>query len=129
MGALHEGHCSLLRKSLKDGHKNNIVSIFANPTQFAPNEDLDSYPRQINKDIDVIQSIDENVIFFIPEVSELYPCDYRNLVNPPDEMNQIACGITRPTHFNGVLTVLTCAKISSFKQKLLVLKPSDKMMG
>ncbi len=107
MGALHEGHCQLLKKSLEDGNQNHIISIFVNPTQFAANEDLGSYPKQVQKDVDAILAIDTNAVFFIPEVSELYPCKNKNMVLPPKKMNQLACGLSRPTHFQGVLTVLT----------------------
>ena len=104
MGALHDGHVSLIRRAREMGHT-VIVSLFVNPTQFAPHEDLEKYPRPIEKDIKIC--LQENVDgMFVPTVDEMYPpdvvcCD----VNVP-ELSQILEGASRPTHFAGVCRVV-----------------------
>jgi pantoate--beta-alanine ligase len=103
MGFLHEGHLSLIRESKKKCHK-TIVSIFVNPTQFAPEEDLDKYPRDIERDKKLLD--DEGVdLVFIPKADEIYHYDFQTYV----EVNEITKkyeGEFRPTHFKGVTTIV-----------------------
>lgn len=105
MGYLHEGHLSLVREA----KKNNdvvIVSIFVNPTQFGPAEDLAKYPRDIEHDKKLLESGETDVLFF-PTVEEIYPSDGSVKVFAADPgLTAIACGARRPGHFDGVVTVV-----------------------
>lgn len=103
MGYLHEGHLSLVRIARKKAQF-VAVSIFVNPTQFAPNEDLKNYPRNIKRDKALLKK--ENVdLIFCPLVKEIYPPDYKTYVYVKD-LGRIMCGITRPHHFQGVTTIV-----------------------
>ena len=103
MGALHKGHISLIEKSIKD-NKTTIVSIFINPTQFLPNEDYNEYPKKIEKDIEICKK--ENVdILFIPLASSIYS-DNEPSVKANNITSYILDGLKRPSHFDGVLSVL-----------------------
>jgi len=103
MGFLHEGHLSLVRESLRTCDA-TVVSIFVNPSQFAPHEDFDDYPRDIERDLDLLR--EEGVDFaFIPEKSEIYPSEYRTYVEV-HELQEKLCGVTRPHFFRGVCTVV-----------------------
>ncbi|MCP8616675.1 pantoate--beta-alanine ligase [Salirhabdus salicampi] len=103
MGYLHEGHQKLLR----EGRQQNdilILSIFLNPLQFGPTEDLDRYPKNEERDIDVAKN--ENVdIVFMPSVEEIYPSEMSHNISITKRTN-ILCGKTREGHFEGVVTVL-----------------------
>ncbi len=104
MGYLHEGHLSLIKKAVSENDR-VVVSIFVNPTQFGPNEDYETYPRDINKDSALCESAGADIIFH-PEVSEMYPkgaCTYVNMTGLTDAL----CGKSRPTHFQGVCTVVS----------------------
>ncbi len=104
MGALHEGHLSLIRKARKE---NDIVavSIFVNPTQFGPKEDFKRYPRPIRKDI--VLCCKEKVDFiFYPKVKDLYPQGFKTFVTV-EQLSNVLCGKSRPGHFRGVATVVT----------------------
>lgn len=103
MGYLHEGHLSLVREAKK---RSDIVvaSIFVNPTQFGANEDLSSYPRDIERDIELLTELEVDHIFF-PNKEQMYPEDYKTWVNV-DEITRVLCGKTRPTHFRGVTTIV-----------------------
>ncbi len=104
MGFLHEGHLSLMRRARQE---NDIVvaSIFVNPAQFGPNEDLDAYPRNIERDTALMTS--EAVdIAFLPEVKEIYPDGFTTYVEVKGPVTQALCGKSRPTHFRGVTTVV-----------------------
>ena len=103
MGFLHEGHMSLIREA----RKNNdivVVSIFVNPTQFGVNEDLSAYPRNIERDIDLLTNLDVDYVFF-PTDEQMYPENYKTWVNV-DKITQVLCGRSRPTHFRGVTTIV-----------------------
>lgn len=103
MGALHEGHLSLVRAS-KSKCDRTAVSIFVNPTQFAPTEDLDKYPRSIEQDISLLES--EGVdILFLPSKEEMYPEGATTFINV-EEISKGFEGAIRPTHFRGVATVV-----------------------
>ena len=104
MGYLHEGHLSLIKKAVSENDR-VVVSIFVNPTQFGPNEDYETYPRDIDKDSALCESAGADIIFH-PEASEMYPkgaCTYVNMTGLTDAL----CGKSRPTHFQGVCTVVS----------------------
>ena len=104
MGYLHEGHKSLIDRAVKENDR-VVVSIFVNPIQFAPNEDLESYPRDIEKDTELCTNAGASLIFN-PTPEEMYP----NGFSPNVVMNNLTkelCGKTRPTHFGGVCTVVS----------------------
>jgi len=105
MGNLHEGHLSLVKESIA---KNDltVISIFVNPTQFGPLEDLNLYPRTLNQDIELVKKIDSTIIVFAPSsADEVYPENSLSyiLVN---ELGDHFCGASRPGHFKGVCTVV-----------------------
>lgn len=103
MGALHEGHLSLIREAKKHNDV-VVVSIFVNPTQFGPNEDLDRYPRTLESDAELCKK--EGVDFvFAPSANEMYP-DKHHLNISIDALDDYLCGASRPGHFNGVLQVV-----------------------
>jgi pantoate--beta-alanine ligase len=103
MGALHAGHDSLLQAARREtGFV--VASIFVNPTQFGPNEDLSRYPRPFAKDVEMCAAEGVNLIFH-PEPATLYPPGFRTFVEV-HEFQNVLCGITRPTHFRGVATVV-----------------------
>mgnify|MGYP001791150550 CR=1 FL=1 len=108
MGALHEGHLSLISRARRANDR-VVVSIFVNPLQFGPNEDLDRYPRTLAADVAQCEAAGVDVIF-APTVAGLYgttPADQQvTVVPPPDMVNQL-CGRSRPGHFEGVATVVT----------------------
>ncbi|MFA6308434.1 MAG: pantoate--beta-alanine ligase [Clostridia bacterium] len=103
MGFLHEGHISLVRESVKQNNF-TVMSIFVNPTQFGVNEDYAKYPRDLDKD--ALAAWENGVdVIFAPSVEEMYPEGYKTYVNVED-MTGIMCGVCRPTHFKGVVTVV-----------------------
>lgn len=104
MGYLHEGHQSLIRNAVNDNDK-VVVSIFVNPMQFGVNEDLESYPRDFERDSKMCEDMNADLIFN-PEPSEMYKKNFCSFV----DMNGLTkglCGKTRPIHFRGVCTVVT----------------------
>ena len=103
MGYLHEGHLDLMRMGgpMAD---HNIISIFVNPTQFGPNEDLDKYPRDMERDTQLAESVGVECIFF-PDADQMYPNGYATYINV-ERITQGLCGAARPTHFRGVTTVV-----------------------
>lgn len=103
MGFLHEGHLSLMREAKKRSDV-LVVSIFVNPIQFGPGEDYDAYPRNFERDRELVESIGGDCIY-APEVTEMYPEGYQTSVQV-DRVTKNLCGITRPAHFNGVTTVV-----------------------
>ena len=102
MGYLHDGHAALIDQARKDNDK-VIVSIFVNPTQFGENEDLNSYPRDINRDKSLCEAHKADIIF-APAPDEMYH-DRKAFVNIV-ELSDTLCGISRPIHFKGVCTVV-----------------------
>lgn len=103
MGFLHEGHLSLIKKS-REICDVTVVSIFINPTQFSPSEDLAQYPRDLGKDSELIQK--ENVDYlFLPDTEKIYPENFQTFVNV-EHITKILEGEFRPTHFRGVTTVV-----------------------
>ena len=103
MGFLHAGHESLIRKGRELADK-LIVSVFVNPTQFGPNEDLEAYPRSPEKDAAIIEAAGADVLF-MPEPAAMYPEGHATQVETPSLAAGL-CGITRPVHFRGVCTVV-----------------------
>lgn len=103
MGYLHEGHLVLIRKA-RTLSENTLVSIFINPTQFAPGEDLDSYPRDIERDLKLLESEEVSAVF-VPESGEMYSSLHQTYV-VNQEISGVLCGISRPDHFKGVTTVV-----------------------
>ncbi len=104
MGYLHEGHRSLIDRARKENDK-VVVSIFVNPMQFGPNEDLDAYPRDLDRDAKICEDGGVDLIFH-PEVEEMYGpdfCGYVDMHTLPKKL----CGASRPVHFRGVQTVVT----------------------
>jgi len=103
MGALHQGHLSLIRMAKKDCDK-VFLSIFVNPIQFGPGEDYGSYPRDINRDAVLAEREGADYIFF-PAAKEMYGADHKTFVGVK-ELEEIMCGKYRPGHFSGVATVV-----------------------
>ena len=104
MGYLHEGHESLIKRAVAECDR-VIVSVFLNPIQFAPNEDLATYPRDFAADTVLIENAGADLVFH-PEPSELYAPDACTFVNVEGITSEL-CGKTRPTHFRGVCTVVS----------------------
>ncbi len=104
MGFLHEGHLSLIKKAVSENDR-VIVSIFVNPTQFGPNEDFETYPRDLNKDVDLCREAGADLIFH-PEPEEMYPDGFCTSVNMTG-LTDALCGKSRPVHFQGVCTVVS----------------------
>lgn len=103
MGALHAGHFSLVKQS-KAECDITIVSIFVNPTQFAPDEDLEKYPRDLEKDKKLLSNENVDYVFF-PDKDQIYPYNFQTYVNV-EEITKTLEGAFRPTHFRGVTTVV-----------------------
>ena len=105
MGYLHEGHASLVDRAVADCDR-VVVSDFVNPTQFAPNEDLESYPRDFGHDCKLLEEHGCDMVFY-PSVEEMYAPNAATYVEILDEMPKQLCGKTRPIHFRGVCTVVS----------------------
>lgn len=103
MGYLHEGHLSLVAKSNQECDL-TVVSIYVNPAQFGPNEDLSSYPRNLQRDLDLLSSFKVDYVF-IPDDAMMYPKGYLTWVEV-EQMSDILCGASRPGHFKGVATIV-----------------------
>lgn len=104
MGALHEGHASLVKKSIEDNDI-TVVSVFVNPTQFNDPKDLSSYPRDLDADCKLLETIGADYVF-APSVEEMYPTpDNRHFEFPP--VTTVMEGAHRPGHFNGVCQVVS----------------------
>jgi len=120
MGALHDGHLSLLKQSIKDNSA-TVISIFVNPTQFNNPEDLKKYPRTLESDIEKIQSVSDEILIFAPTVEEMYlgktisnKFDFDGLENQME-------GKFRPGHFDGVGTIV--------KRLFEIVKPDKAYFG
>lgn len=120
MGYLHEGHQSLIKKSVEQNDR-TVVSVFVNPIQFGPNEDLATYPRDINRDMEKVKEVGGDLIFN-PEPSEMYPGHFTSFIDTT-ETTELLCGAVRPIHFRGVCTVvgklfnIVCPDRAYFGQK------------
>ena len=104
MGFLHAGHQSLIAASVANNDR-TVVSVFVNPTQFGPNEDLEAYPRDMEHDAALCESTGADLIFH-PEPSEMYPDGFVSFVDMNGLTNHL-CGLSRPVHFRGVCTVVS----------------------
>jgi pantoate--beta-alanine ligase len=104
MGYLHDGHLTLARTA-KGENDVVIMSIFVNPTQFGPNEDFESYPRDLARDTALAESAGVDVVF-APTVEEMYPTDGGIKLHAGRQAT-ILCGASRPGHFDGVIQVVT----------------------
>jgi pantoate--beta-alanine ligase len=105
MGYLHEGHLSLIRRARQENDV-VVVSIFVNPTQFAPHEDLATYPRDHERDLALLHTASADIVF-LPAVEELYPSGYTTYVQVEGSISTTLCGVSRPTFFRGVATIVT----------------------
>ena len=118
MGYLHEGHLSLVKKSVNENSK-TIISIFVNPSQFGQNEDFNKYPRDLDRDLNLLYDLNVDVVF-IPDYEEIYPKNFKTWVEV-DELSSLYCGKSRPGHFKGVATIVN---------KLVnIVKPHKMYMG
>ncbi len=104
MGFLHEGHLSLIRCANAENDV-VVVSDFVNPTQFGPNEDYETYPRDIERDAKLAVAAGGDVVFH-PSVTEMYPEGSATFVEVEGNITRVLCGASRPTHFKGVTTVV-----------------------
>ncbi|MCP3887227.1 MAG: pantoate--beta-alanine ligase [Propionibacteriaceae bacterium] len=104
MGFLHQGHLALMNRARQENDL-VVVSVFVNPTQFGPNEDLDAYPRDEQRDMELMRAQQVDMAFF-PTLDELYPQGYTTYVQVEGPMSQTLCGRSRPTHFRGVTTIV-----------------------
>jgi pantoate--beta-alanine ligase len=118
MGYFHEGHLELMRQARKIADC-LVVSIYVNPTQFGPKEDLSRYPRDFQRDSQMAQKVNVDVIFYPPD-TEMYPENYQTYVNV-EKVTRNLCGLTRPGHFRGVTTV--CCKLFN------IVKPHVSVFG
>ncbi|MDY0152481.1 MAG: pantoate--beta-alanine ligase [Candidatus Cloacimonas sp.] len=118
MGYLHEGHLSLVRESIIQCGI-TVVSIFVNPSQFGPNEDLSRYPRDLERDLELLSAFTVDYVFF-PTNEQMYPATYHTWVNV-EQLSEVLCGASRPGHFRGVATIVL---------KLVnIIKPDFMFMG
>jgi len=104
MGYFHEGHLSLVRQARKE-NPTVVVSIFVNPTQFGPGEDFQDYPRDLNRDLELLE-MEKVDIVFVPSEEEMYPRGFNSWVDV-DKVTERLEGASRPGHFRGVATVCT----------------------
>jgi pantoate--beta-alanine ligase len=104
MGYLHEGHLSLVRRARAENDV-VVVSIFVNPTQFGPHEDLERYPRDIPRDLQLLEAAGVDVVF-APTIAEMYPANFITYVTPEGLLTEVAEGAERPGHFRGVATIV-----------------------
>ena len=118
MGYFHQGHLSLIAEANKQSEI-TVVSIFVNPSQFGPSEDFDSYPRDMQRDLELLCNYKVDYVFS-PSSEQMYPQDYRTWVEV-EGISSILCGASRPGHFRGVATVIL---------KLInIIKPNLMFMG
>ncbi|SVD27162.1 uncharacterized protein METZ01_LOCUS380016, partial [marine metagenome] len=103
MGGLHEGHLSLIYKA-KECADVVIVTLFVNPTQFVTGEDFEQYPQSPVEDIENLQQRQVDALF-MPQIDDIYPQNQKGDYDV-GELGQILCGISRPTHFKGVVQVV-----------------------
>ena len=121
MGYFHEGHIELMRQAKKMADC-VVVSIYVNPTQFGPKEDLSRYPRDFERDSKMAEAVGVDVIFY-PSNTEMYPEGYQTYLNVEEVTNNL-CGLSRPGHFRGVTTV--CAKLFNIvKPRIAVFGKKD----
>lgn len=105
MGALHTGHLSLVKRALSENDV-VVVSIFVNPTQFDKKDDLEKYPRSLEKDIDLLQKVSDTIVVFAPTVEEIYDNDVKSQSYEFDGLDKVMEGEFRTGHFDGVGTIV-----------------------
>ncbi|MER3375570.1 MAG: pantoate--beta-alanine ligase [Allomuricauda sp.] len=105
MGALHEGHISLVKKALLENDK-VVVSIFVNPTQFDKKDDLEKYPRNLDRDLTLLELVSENILVFVPSVDEIYGEHIKSQSYEFNGLDKVMEGEFREGHFNGVGTIV-----------------------
>ena len=120
MGALHEGHMSLIKRSMKENDY-TIVSIFINPTQFNDKKDLISYPKNLTKDCNYLDSVSKDIIVFAPEISEIYDENLSIKEFNFQGLDKFMEGQHRKGHFNGVATIVS--------HLLEIIKPNNAYFG
>jgi pantoate--beta-alanine ligase len=120
MGALHRGHLSLLEKSLSE-NEITVMSIFVNPTQFNNAEDLDKYPRTLERDVQIMQELSNNIIVYTPEVEDIYEGNTISESFEYDGLENQMEGKHRPGHFDGVGTIV--------KRLFEIIKPKKAYFG
>lgn len=103
MGYLHEGHLALMRQAKRENER-VVVTIFVNPKQFSPTEDLSSYPRDLDRDLSLLRTEGVDLVF-VPDVETIYPADFQTVVSVTQVAKPLE-GAHRPTHFDGVTTVV-----------------------
>ena len=113
MGYLHQGHLSLVRKA-KENCKSIIVTIYVNPTQFGQNEDLSTYPRDIGRDLALLENEEVDLVW-MPEDCEMYPPEFQTWVTV-NKLTSLLEGKSRPTHFQGVTTIVAKLFIAAHPQ-------------
>ncbi|MFP4162360.1 MAG: pantoate--beta-alanine ligase [Chitinispirillaceae bacterium] len=120
MGALHEGHLSLIKRAAEQVDI-TVTSIFVNPIQFGPKEDLDKYPRTLERDRELAEAAGSDLIF-APSLKDIYPENYSTFIEV-ENVTETLCGANRPGHFRGVATVvlklfnIVCPQVAVFGQK------------
>lgn len=119
MGALHQGHTSLIEECMKNNDI-SVCSIFVNPTQFGEAKDLETYPKPIEKDIELLLNVNCSILF-LPEVNQVYPETYEPIVYDLEDIDLKIEGASRPGHFQGV-----CNVIDRF---LTIIKPNEAYFG
>jgi|JI10StandDraft_1071094.scaffolds.fasta_scaffold137382_3 pantoate--beta-alanine ligase len=119
MGALHEGHISLVHAAKHHG-LSCVMSIFVNPTQFGPNEDFSKYPRSLETDKNLALTGGVSALF-TPSQEAIYPNEHIRYIDPPRNMNEVLCGPFRPGHFRGVCTVVN--------RLLEIIQPDELFLG
>ena len=118
MGALHEGHGALIKASVSECDV-TVVSVFLNPIQFGKNEDLDKYPKRLEADAKLAESIGADYVF-APSVAEMYPDGDPMTLVRDEALEGMYCGAYRPGHFRGVLTVVSKLFLISYQQVFLI---------
>lgn len=119
MGALHEGHLALVDRAVESAPV-RVVSIFVNPLQFGPGEDLDRYPRRLDADLALLEARGASLVF-VPEVGEMFPGGGPTVTVDPGPPGEVLEGAARPGHFRGVLTVVA--------RLLGLIRPDEAMFG
>ena len=128
MGALHAGHCQLIKTAQQLSSAQDIsvlISIFVNPLQFGPNEDLENYPKDLNKDIAIAKEAGANAIW-CPAFEDIFPRpeSFEQTIHIPSKLKKNLCGASRPGHFEGVITVMT-RLLKLVQPKVLILGEKD----